>query len=147
MKVVKSKKVFKYWINFLKIGIASALLVSFACFSGCFLTDENSSSFSGTSNNNKEKLNISNVTMSVDYNSYLGYSAKITGTAKNLSGKNYSYASIEYTIYDEEGNNLGTAIDNINHLANGDTWKFEANLFSYPSTRPTSYKLVDITAF
>ena len=144
MKVVKSKKDFKNWINFLKIGIVSILLIGFTCLNGCFLADE---SYSETSNKNKEKLNISNVAMSVDYSSYLGYSAKITGTAKNSSGKNYSYVSIEYTVYDEEGNNLGTAIDNINHLANGDTWKFEANLFSYPNTRPTSYKLVDITAF
>ena len=143
MKVVKNKK---NWLNFFKLGIVSVMLVSFACLSGCFFGDGSSSSSSGTSNN-KEKLTISNVSMSVEYNLYLGYSAKITGTAKNLSGKDYSYASIEYTIYDEEGNNLGTAIDNINHLANGDTWKFEANLFSYPNTRPTSYKLVEITAF
>ncbi len=95
----------------------------------------------------KSKLDISNVSMSVEYNEYLGYSAVIKGTAKNTSSRNYSYASVEFSVYDASGNNLGTALANINNLGSGDTWRFEASLFSFPSSRPTTYKLVEITAW
>ena len=95
----------------------------------------------------KPKLTITDTNMSVTYNEYLGYSATITGVAENTSGKNLSYASVEFSIYDASGNNLGTALANINNLGEGDTWRFEATLFSFPSTRPTSFKLVDVTGF
>ena len=95
----------------------------------------------------KPKLTVSDTHMSVTYNEYLGYSATITGVAENTSGKNFSYASVEFSVYDESGNNLGTALANINILRKGDTWRFEATLLSFPSTRPTSFKLVEITAF
>lgn len=93
------------------------------------------------------KLEVTGTSLSVEYNEYLGYSATITGVAKNTTNKNYSYASVEFSVYDANGNNLGTAIANINNLSSGDTWRFEANLFSFPSSRPTSYKLVEITAW
>ena len=93
------------------------------------------------------KLNISGCTLSVEYNEYLGYSTTIKGLAKNNSKKNYSYASVEFSVYDSAGNNLGTALANINNLASGDSWSFEASLFSFTSTRPTSFKLVEINAW
>ena len=95
----------------------------------------------------KPKLTISDTHMSVTYNEYLGYSATITGIAENTSGQNLSYASVEFSVYDASGNNLGTALANINNLCEGDTWRFEATLFSFPSTRPTSFKLVEITGY
>lgn len=95
----------------------------------------------------KPKLTISNTNMSVTYNEYLGYSATITGVAENTSGQNLSYASVEFSVYDASGNNLGTALANINNLGKGDTWRFEATLFSFPSTRPTSFKLVEIIGY
>ena len=90
------------------------------------------------------QLDVSGATLSVEYNEYLGYSAKITGVVKNNTRKDYSYVQIEYVIYDENGNNLGTAMDNINNLAAGDTWSFEANLFSFSATRPVTFKYVQI---
>lgn len=95
----------------------------------------------------KSKLDISDVSMSTEYNEYLGYSAVIKGTEKNRSSKNYSYASIEFSVYDATGNNLGTALANINNLGSGDTWRFEAILLSFSSSRPTTYKLVEIIAW
>lgn len=95
----------------------------------------------------RPKLEVTGTSMSVEYNEYLGYSAKIIGTAKNPTNKKYSYAQIEFSVYDASGNNLGTALANINNLSSGDTWNFEASLLSFPSSRPTSYKLVDITAW
>ncbi len=95
----------------------------------------------------KPKLTISDTNMSVTYNEYLGYSATITGVAQNTSGQNLSYASVEFSVYDASGNNLGTALANINNLGEGDTWRFEATLLSFPSTRPTSFKLVEIIGY
>lgn len=95
----------------------------------------------------KSKLDISSTHITTSYNEYLGYSATISGVAKNNTKKNYTYASLEFTIYDVSGNNLGTAYANINNLASGDTWNFNATLLSFPSTKPVSYKLVDIIAW
>lgn len=118
------------------------LLVSLIAFVACyFIVDAILNTTS------KPKLDITNVSLYVDYNEYLGYSAKITGVAKNTSKKNYSYASVEFSVYDSSGNNLGTALANINNLSSGDSWRFEANLFSFPNTRPTHYKLVDINVW
>ena len=98
-------------------------------------------------NESKPKLTISDTDMSVTYNEYLGYSATIKGVAVNTSGRDLSYASVEFSVYDASGNNLGTALANINNLRAGDNWKFEATLFDFPSTRPSSYKLVEIIAY
>lgn len=95
----------------------------------------------------KEKLSISDINMQVTYNEYIGYSATITGIAKNISGQDLSYASVEFSVYDVSGNNLGTALANINNLMEGDNWRFEATLLSFPSTRPSTYKLADVTAY
>lgn len=92
------------------------------------------------------KLTVSNTNMSVTYNEYLGYSATIKGVAVNTSGHNLSYASVEFSVYDASGNNLGTALANINNLGESDTWRFEAVLLDFPSTRPSSYKSVEIIA-
>lgn len=95
----------------------------------------------------KPKLEITSSSLSVEYNEYLGYSAKVTGVAKNTTNKNYSYASLEFSVYDASGNNLGTAWANINNLASGDTWRFEATLLQFPDSRPATYKLVEITVW
>ena len=46
-------------------------------------------------------LEISDTEMSVVGNDYLGYySVTIKGVAKNATNKNYSYASVEFSVYD-----------------------------------------------
>ena len=94
-----------------------------------------------------EELTVSGLEMKVDYNEYWGYSATITGVAKNVTSEDFSYASVEFSVYDSAGNNLGTALANINNLQAGDTWRFEATLLGRPSSRPVSYKLVEIIAW
>ncbi len=97
-----------------------------------------------------EKLEISNTTLQVEsyeYDNETHYTVYVKGTAKNIGGKNYSYASVEFSIYDANNYNLGTAIANINNLADGDTWQFSAMLIGDATTEPTTFKLVKITAF
>ena len=54
------------------------------------------------------------------------FSHYIEGTVINNRDKDYSYVQIEFICYDKDGNNLGTAIDNINNLLGHQTWKFKA---------------------
>ena len=119
--------------------IVTLVCMAFMC-TGCFGMLQNNSS----SQDKALDLEISDITMSVEYNEYLGYTAIVKGTAKNIK-RDYSYASVEFVVYDEDGNNMGTALDNINYLLKGDTWQFEAHLFTYSKARPKSCKLVDIT--
>ncbi len=91
-----------------------------------------------------DKLLISNTNMTVEHYTYFGYSVNVTGIAKNTTKKDFSYASVEFSVYDANGNNLGTAIANINNLLAGDTWSFDATLIGFANNRPASYKLVNV---
>lgn len=70
----------------------------------------------------------------------------IKGTVKNNSGKDRSYLSITYNLYDAEGNQIGTAMDNINNLEKDGTWKFDATGIDIEET-VDSFKLVEISGF
>lgn len=140
-------------LNKTKIGtlVISLLLAITALFAlyGCSLfesSDDGTSTSSGNTGT-RQKLELSDVKMTYSYSEYIGYTVKISGTAKNTSGKSYSYASVEFSVYGESGSNLGTALDNINNLGKGDVWNFEATLFDFPKEKPASYKLVEITAW
>jgi len=93
----------------------------------------------------KKKLEIiselsSNVTeLSVYYN------LEITGTAKNVSGGNLSYAQLTFTVYDSDDNQIGTALANINNLAADTTWKFKATGILHSA--PSRYVLSEISAW
>lgn len=54
------------------------------------------------------------------------FAYKITGTLTNNTDQEKSYIQVEYVLYDAEGNQVGTAFANTNHLKAGGTWKFEA---------------------
>ena len=98
----------------------------------------------------KDKLEITNTELVVDsyvIDSTTYYNVYVQGTAKSISNKNYSYASVEFSVYDADNNNLGTALANINNLASGDTWQFNAMLINTATSAPTTYKLVKITVF
>ena len=47
-------------------------------------------------------------------------------TISNNSGSDKGYIQISFTLYDADGNNIGTALANTNNLKDGGTWKFEA---------------------
>lgn len=54
------------------------------------------------------------------------FSLYLTGTVRNNRDKDYSYTQITFNLYDAEGNQIGTAVDNINNFKAGGTWKFKA---------------------
>lgn len=50
----------------------------------------------------------------------------ITGVIKNNTNTDKGYIQVSFTLYDADGNNIGTAWTNTNNLKSGETWKFEA---------------------
>lgn len=74
------------------------------------------------------------------------YSASINGIVTNNTNQDYGYVSIEYALFDPEGNQIGTAYDNISGLKAGGTWKFSAMTMTSPS-EIGHYERGDITAW
>lgn len=72
------------------------------------------------------------------------YSTYIVGTIKNNSGMDKEYMEVSFTLYDADGNNIGTAWTNTNNLKDGGTWKFEAMVFD---DNVASFELDEITGY
>jgi hypothetical protein len=68
----------------------------------------------------------------------------IEGTVRNISNDSFSFVSINYSLYDSQGNQVGTASDYISNLGAGNTWKFSA---SYYEENVSTFKFDGITAW
>ncbi|MGG7143971.1 FxLYD domain-containing protein [Clostridium nigeriense] len=74
------------------------------------------------------------------------FATYLKGVIKNNSGKDCSYVQVTFNLYDSEGNQIGTALDNINNLESDGTWKFKAMGIDVDG-EIASYKLAEITGF
>lgn len=74
------------------------------------------------------------------------FTYKITGTLTNNTDKEKSYIQIEYVLYDADGNQVGTALANTNHLKAGGSWKFEA-LVTVSPDQVASWERSDVSGF
>ena len=72
------------------------------------------------------------------------YSTYIVGTIKNNSGMEKGYIEVTFTLYDADGNNIGTAFTNTNNLKEDGTWKFEAMVFE---DNVASFELNEVTGY
>lgn len=72
-------------------------------------------------------------------------SCYIEGTIQNNTDKSYTYVQVTFNIYDANGNQLGTAVDNINNLEPNATWKYKA--IGLTTEKVQSYKFVEITGW
>lgn len=80
-----------------------------------------------------------------NYNEFMeGWEVEINGIIQNKTKSDYSYVSVEFSLYDASGNNLGTAMDNMNNLGAGESWSFKAVSFDWFSKEVKSYKLAEI---
>ncbi|MCE5200866.1 MAG: FxLYD domain-containing protein [Armatimonadota bacterium] len=68
----------------------------------------------------------------------------IAGNVINNSDNTYSYAEIEFNVYDDNNNRVGTAMDNINNLGPHETWKFRAPVLEESGH---SVKFEDLTGY
>lgn len=74
------------------------------------------------------------------------FTYKIVGILTNNSGHDCTYVQVEYNLYDADGNQVGTALANINNLKEGGTWKFEAIALTSPDGI-ASFELADVSGF
>ena len=74
----------------------------------------------------------------------VGSSTSVVGKIKNQGKNAVSYAQITFIVYDAAGNQIGTALDNINNLEAGATWAFDAVIFE---DNVAKVKLGEITGF
>ncbi len=74
------------------------------------------------------------------------FSTYIEGKIINNSNKELSYIQVTYSIYDEEGNTIGTCLDNENNLDAHGTWKFKA-LCVEGVSNVSKYELKEITGW
>lgn len=101
-----------------------------------------STSNNSTSNNStKEKFTLVSDERTTDS---LG-TTYIKGEIKNNTDKSYSYVQVTFNLYDADGAQLGTAVDNINNLEPNATWKYKA--LGLITEKVSSYKLVEITGW
>lgn len=75
-----------------------------------------------------------------------GISYYIEGYIKNDSDKAFSYVQVTYTTYDENGNTLGTCLDNNSGLEANGRWKFKA-ICTADVSSISNYKLTEITGW
>lgn len=94
------------------------------------------SSTSIESNTTQEKFTLVN-----SEGSYDGFAYYIEGTITNNTDKQYTYVQVTFNLYDADGAQIGTAMDNINNLEAKGTWKYKA---IGGTENPASYKLVNI---
>ena len=129
----------KKFVSFLVAALSTFLFV------GCF--SKETGEVTGGGATSKKLEIVGTPTWEVEYSEYFGYSVEIKGIVKNEKNKDYSYVSVEFSIYDAEGNNMGTAMDSMNNLASGETWKFSASSIGWFEYEPVSFKLADVTCW
>lgn len=105
------------------IVIALVVVLIVVCVKSSQSDDTSSSS------SNSYGIELSDMGYTSTKASYGDYwTCTVTGVAENTK-KDYSLVSIEFSVYDADGYNIGTAYDNISNFAKGDKWKFEATLY------------------
>lgn len=109
--------------------LLTALCALFA-FSGCF--DVN------------KKMSVSDENIKYEYTEMLGWQVKVTGYIENTTGKDLSYISVEYKIYDSGNAVIGTALANANNISAGEKWRFEAMSFTFFNKKPAKVILSEI---
>lgn len=90
----------------------------------------------------KEDFTIEGKTKGAYDSLKMGY--YIEGTIKNNTDKEKSYVQVTFNLFDKDGNQLGTALANINDLKAGGTWKFKAMGMEKDIAK---YELSEITGY
>jgi len=129
------KKKLKTWQ--LVLIILGGLILIGAIFGENKPSSNNTDSLTGNSVKTDEKLTILNHELTYgDYGN-----VEITGAAKNVAGRELSYCQIDVKYYDNEGAVIGTSLDNINKLGDGETWKFKIMYLGTDSYNVENYSI------
>lgn len=73
---------------------------------------------------------------------------QISGKLTNNSDRDLSYVQIQYVLYDKDGVQIGTALDNTNNLKAGGTWKYNASSLDVDNLDEVdSYEIAEVSGF
>lgn len=129
-----------------KVLVIIAVLVVLVGIAATGTSDNNNTVETGgqiITNQPQEKFTLESSSIT-ERNSFAVY---IGGTIKNNTNKQYSYVQVTFNVYDADGAQLGTAIDNINNLEANGVWKYNAMFMGNDVSNASSYKLVEITGW
>ena len=68
---------------------------------------------------------------------------KVTGALKNNTSRDLTYVQVEINLFDSSGAQVGSTLANVNNLAAGGLWRFEAVTFQEFSR----FEVADVTGF
>lgn len=130
------------------LGASAAALGSSVALAGC-----SSSASSEVDNSQSDRFTvlqmgigiIGSITLTPSDNMFMGPS--VTGTAMNTTDTTKSYIQLQFSIYDSEKYQIGTALANTNNLAPQAKWRFEAMSMDDFDVTAASGWTVDISAF
>lgn len=128
----------KYWI--ILIVFLTFAILSAGCCGATQTTVDGTSSSTSTSTSTVSDLQL--IESSVQPGDF--GTKYIVGTIKNNGKRTYSYVQVTINLYDDDGAQVGSTLDNINNLEAGGTWKFKAMVFEEDAT---NYKIKEITGF
>ena len=72
------------------------------------------------------------------------YTRYVVGKLRNNTDRTFNYVQVEISLYDDEGNVVGTTFDNVTNLEPGQVWKFKAIILEDSAKR---FKVSDISWF
>lgn len=128
-------------ISLLFVCVAIMVLLGFSIYACNIFKDDNNPPPSSTPAN---MLVIDEESIEWDIDNLGGtYALTITGVITNVSGRTLSYADVTFTVYDKYDNVIGTALDNINYLSAGATWKFSA--IAITTEKPSRFVFANFT--
>ncbi len=74
----------------------------------------------------------------------LSGSSHIVGAIRNVSNRNYSYVQVEVNLYNAQGEQVGSTLDNVLNLGAGSVWRFRALVTASNASRA---EVVGITGY
>ena len=117
------------------------ILVSlYACILACFIIFSSVGCF-------EDKRNfeiVGKCRLWVEYSEGKGYACGVNGEIKNKSSETFDFVSVEFTLYDAQGKDVGTAIATFHEFEGEESKEFLAVLIGFASTEPVSFKLKEI---
>lgn len=95
-------------------------------------------------------LNKGKFTVSSELKSYYDVDSEtfyVEGILTNNTKKIYYDVTLNFAIYDLDGNILGNAYASLDRIDKTESWKFKASYYEIDATDAVSYKLIDITYY
>lgn len=132
------KNLMPIWITFAIIGVFMIMVLILAI---------NVSKDIPTNNNYQSTSKTEKFSLLKENKHFDGYNFYIDGEIKNNTNKQYSYVQVSFNLYDKNGAQIGTAIDNINNLEAQGIWKFKAMYFGTNDAEVDRYKLIEIIGY